>query len=164
MTGSQGEKGDPGPQGPAGSISVYSAADEYLGIVGDVSSYRTYIYLPSLKAFFDIIGETGLNMYDGVTLNSVKYTEPGCAGDAYATTGYPGNMRSFVFSVSTGVGQTKHYMQSGEPRSVTCYSYRSYTDDFPCQELVDGETGLVTPLTEVILPFTYPVAVPMKFE
>lgn len=75
-----------------------------------------------------------------------------------------GNMRSVVFSVNTGVGQAKHYVISGQRQSVTSYSSRQYGPDFLCQEMPTGETAMRTPLTEVVLPFTYPVAVPLQFE
>jgi hypothetical protein len=122
------------------------------------------LFLPSVKAFVNINGDTGYNPYTGSTLNSVRYSELGCTGAAYAVTEQYGNMRSIVFSVNTGVGQAKHYVISGQRQPVTCYSYRRYTDVFECSDLPAGETGMVTPLAEVALPFIYPVAVPLQFE
>lgn len=164
IQGPKGDRGDVGPQGPPGSISVYSAADEYLGILNIFNDGFVYLFLPAFRAFINIDGDTGINSFTGQTLNSVRYSEPGCTGDAFAVTEQYGNMRSVVFSVNTDVGPAKHYVISGQRQSVTYYSYRRYTDAFECSALPAGETGMVTPLAEVALPFNYPVAVPLKFE
>lgn len=79
VQGAKGDKGDIGPQGPPGSIGVWSATDQYLGTLNTffAGNEGIYLFLPSVKAFMDINGDTGYNPFTGSTLNSVRYSEPG---------------------------------------------------------------------------------------
>ena len=70
-----------------------------------------------------------------------------------------------IFSVNTGVGQSKHYVLSGQQQRVTTYSYRHFSGlsgSFECIEAYGDSFHI--PLTEVTLPFAYPVAVPLRLE
>lgn len=161
VQGIQGERGLQGVQGPPGSVAVWSSADEYIGLLTTLEGPWIIAFIPSIKGFMYIDANNG---YTAQPLDPIRYNEPGCNGDAYALTNPTGTSRSSVFTIHIVAGQAKHYMVSGQPQSVTYYSYRQGADGFACTELPGGVTGAHTPFAEVMLPFSYPVAVPLSFE
>jgi len=157
---------DIGPQGPAGipsSIIVKSAADEYLGTLTTLGNPWVIFFIQSIKSFM-FVDANGYNTYNGNTFDSVRYTEPGCNGDAYAQSSPTGTTCFFVFTINIGVDQVKHFLLSGQPKPILFYSYRQPLAPYSCMEIPGGEAGTVAPLAEVALPFAYPVAVPLSFE
>jgi hypothetical protein len=159
-TGSTGPQGAQGPQGTAGSsrgATVYDAADQSLGIflettdkyepVGDFFSPAIKILIESLER------EAVINAFTGQLDNGFFYYEStDCTGTPYMNA-------NILYRVNKSAGKyyTGTYMQ---PVSVMV---NSDFNGVTCEHNEYLQNNLVV-ATEVTLPFTTPVALPMRFE
>jgi hypothetical protein len=157
VQGIQGERGLQGIQGPPGGLKVYSFTDEYLGEFIDISDVEAKWYIPSLQRFIVIDIDTGHNRKP--VTGSRYYTEENCGGIAYVSTPYRSH---FVVSVQIDATQSKNYTVAAEQESVTVISGRNPYAPYDCWPT--QETRNLRQLTEIALPFVYPVTLPLGME
>jgi hypothetical protein len=142
-------------QGAAGSgeIKAYDANGQYLGIFIEEDSNTLHIYVPSLKKIVWILLEDG-NLDGG----DLYFTSSDCSGQPYA-----GLFWSSMYEVFKNYGKYYAAVEMA-PLSLTSLSFKG----------TDGQCRLVPqayqnpPLVNVIegisLPFTLPVALPVRLE
>ena len=169
VKGDKGDTGSPGTQGPAGpsgGASLLSANDEYLGQLVDDLSNTVKIYVPSLKRIIHIDLATGLNELGIRSQYTFYYTTNDCTGTPYMIpTLAPKNKADFIVSGNLGLPpEGRHYII--ESLIGTTIRWRSkFHNDTPDTCTQEASTDVVMiGLTEVFLPFAYPVAVPLKIE
>jgi len=151
--GEQGIQGEQGPQGPAGAIDVYDADGQYLGkYLGDVYTYYYYtlIYLPSLQRSITINNNGELDSYTHATL---FYESSDCTGQPYA---YIRNQLRVIEINSS------FYVASGTPPLSIQHNSNRVNNAASCALHTDTATLLA--VEEVTLPFTIPVALPLRLE
>ena len=159
IQGVKGDKGDIGQQGPPGSVAVWSATDEYIGLLVDIyeNFNITRILLPSVNRFFQFHLETGLNE---VKQGNIFYKESDCSGVPY----YQGESSirdlNYVLTAKSSATQYKHYLRL--PADIEAIVSVSFLYDGVCTNDYYSFAG--RPLTEITLPFNYPVALPLSFE
>lgn len=144
-----------------GSASVWSLNDEYLGQLIDSHDTLTW-YIPYLKKNFQIDAKgTGYNTIWPVGL---YYAENNCQGTPYGRPPTDDHYSRFyhIWSAKWGPSEWKHFVPSLEEESLHYVSTRDTYDNYQCVT-TDGNLSL-TPLTEVTLPFSYPVALPLRLE
>jgi hypothetical protein len=120
------------------------------------------IYVPSLSKFMNIQLETGNNNLTGQHIGGLRFTLPNCMGDTYTAAPPVYTIDYGLYSVRTAASNVKHYVKASEVVEVYIASYRESSAPYEC--IVDGNSGPHYPLTEVVLPFTYPVPLPLSFE
>lgn len=155
IQGAKGDKGDQGIQGPPGSegeggIKLYSANDEYVGVMADMGSF----YIPSLKKIMfldDAVGPSG----------GFFFTSDNCTGTPYNSYDNFDNAFDdfFILAENMGSGQYKVYYKSGPPETTTFLSRRDNGICQACNIITD-----FSPYTEVALPFNLPLALPLRLE
>jgi hypothetical protein len=163
--GPTGQKGDPGPkgdkgelglQGPpgTGSVIAFDANGIEIGSVIDTNTF----FVSSLKRIISINTiDTGFNSFGSPT---VYYKQEACQGTPYVvwSKNYINHIGTFVVAPA---GIAKHYIRSNtEPESFNAVSHFTSI----CQEQQLSASNVFPLLTEVELPFPYPVALPVSFE
>ena len=150
-----------GPQGPPGNpggIMLLSANDEPLGVLLEMGG-AAKVFMESLKKTMQISIENGENL-QGSQINTY-FTGANCTGNPFA----PTPPLSYLYSVITsrnGDGTPTHYIMSPEVQSPHFLSYRNVNSPYQCGAM--DQIHPANALTEVTLPFAYPVALPLKFE
>ncbi len=159
-----GERGETGPQGPAGTggatLRLEDGRGQDLGI---------YMGKEDVRYYSSVIPETGLSLTfnqntDQATVNlqtdegpQVFFSQSGCTGDAYSS------MRLAPTDVTrTAItGMSKRYF-TGTQRDATLTDVAlSYAQATRCLD-ASHENRWLWPLTEVTLPFTEPLAWPLR--
>ena len=158
IQGAKGDKGDIGPQGPPGSLTVLSADDESLGILFDLTYTTARIFVPSLQKFMNLSTESGQNLY---VEHYVYYGQDNCMGPPYTASG--SSYHSFILTNRTSDTTYKHYIVSQQMDYISTVSYRNGSAPYTCTNTT-GSNLMLPRLTEVVLPFTYPVPLPLSFE
>ena len=168
--GIQGVQGPKGATGAPGSMQVYDANGQFLGYLMDINSYVEYenyqplgtgykwdIYVPGLNKIVGIIQQTGqiaTSFYD------LLYYNNDCTGPMYSWN------TSSLFEVT--VSGVNHYYTGGGASIVRSYGtgIKSQNVDNTCQQISTPWLSVsVYPTVEVPaaeIPFTLPVALPMK--
>ena len=158
LPGDKGDKGDIGQQGPPGtpgSMTLFSANDEQLGVLLGITSQNATMYIPSLDRFMVTSTTNG----ESYISNDVFFIEEGCTGNPFTQLGY--NYEYFIMTNRTSDSASQHYLLSPQVETHV-RSVRSGNSPFNCQGI--DQVGMFQPMTEVILPFSYPVALPLKFQ
>jgi len=159
IQGIQGERGLQGIQGPPGSVAVWSATDEYIGLLADIHDTYNYarVFVPSINKLFQFHLISGQNM---IVTGGLFYKEADCSGTPYAGEGSVAQGYYSIWSAKTSVTEFKHYIRlTTDTETIWALS-----------QLYDGNCGpenfsyVGRPLTETTLPFAYPVALPLSFE
>jgi hypothetical protein len=150
LQGIQGVQGPQGPVGPSVGGAVFSANDEYMGIPEGNGT----VFVPSINRFFSLNTETGVSDYPA----TLWYVSPDCQGTPYHHSVSQGdfyrilrNHNHFTVTPGTTVSIFK------------AYGTRNLTFPYAC-EVTDSNCNECMPVTEVILPFTYPVPLPLRYE
>ena len=162
VQGIQGERGPQGIQGPPGSISAYSATDEYIGNLIELGGNTVRVWVPSLKIFtvFDI--SVGMSQ---AAPGDLHYEYPNCEGTPYIPLSGDLSYNYCIRTATVATNVFKHYVHANTtPSVITRVSVRRGYPPYPC-EVGTGitEEGFIR-LSEVTLPFTYPVEVPLTLE
>jgi hypothetical protein len=143
---------------------VYSALDEYLGaltgMVGNIWSF----HIPSLDRFLQFYVSNGRNVHGVQTL---YYMEEGCYGTPYLLTSIEN--RYWIHHVATATSYSdsdfRHFVSFGD--LIQNPTFKSHYDiSLPPQPQCVTEStrrDWAYPLQEIVLPFTYPIAFPLKF-
>ncbi len=137
---------------------LLSAADEPLGTLLQLGSTAANTFIASLKRIMTISIENGENSIGSET--NTYFTGQNCTENALKPSNpfYP----YFIVTFRTDDGTPHHYIASPEIQSTRILSYRSSNAPYTCGTMDEIREGF--PLTEVSLPFAYPVAPPVKFE
>ena len=142
-------------------IQVYDADGQYLGILLELADPLVAIFIPSLKAKYtfshreDFMPDCGGSYYESNN----------CSGPSYTSTPYPyvGYNKSLDFYYMPDSKTTKTFV----PKSQW---YKDWvTKECECQEIAEGQWSSNNPdvfylLQPVELPFTWPIAWPLKLE
>jgi hypothetical protein len=169
IQGPKGDMGNPGSQGPPGGLAVWSASDEYLGMLMDAhmvneNDIHATWFIPSLKRFMDILlvnGENG-DLDAGNGRSGLYYTGENCTGTIY--TDGNSDAQYFILTANIYAGEYKHYTLNGPTESMNYLSRRHTSGPNPYDCTTETGTSSLHRLTEVALPFTYPVPIPLSFE
>jgi hypothetical protein len=156
IQGAKGDKGDVGLQGPAGpasSITLLSANDELLGVLLGITHNNATMYIPSLERFMMTSTTNG----ESYISNDVYFTGEGCTGNIFMQAGQ--NYEYFIITNRTSDSASQHYLISPQVETHVL-SVRNGNWPYNCQST--NVVGMFQPLTEVTLPFSYPVALPLK--
>jgi hypothetical protein len=152
-TGPTGAQGPQGAQGPSSGAKVYDAADQSLGIFLETIDTGEQM-MPAMKILIEELKrEAVIDVFTGeLALGGFSYESTDCTGTPYIRA-----MDLYkVVKGSAGKYYTGTYMQ---PFSITVNSFFQ-GDCFHSPGYSDA--GVVA--TEVTLPFTTPVALPMRLE
>lgn len=145
------QSGPPASPG-TGSIQVYDANEQYLGIL----MYPHMIFIPSLKKFISL----GTNPHHGtpgdIITDYFYYETKDCSGDAY--------MPSEDW-IQKGV-DGKYFVSDQTRTEVTHWSCWS-SDEKICIEFSSPQTSSMVKAVEIPkeeIPFTLPVALPLRYD
>jgi hypothetical protein len=162
LQGSKGDKGDTGetgqqgPQGFPSGIGVYDANGQYLcQYTGDNGSTALQCFIDSIGGFAGIEYPTG--HYAGL-VGPLYFKSGDCSGQPYLKSMYRNKINKLYPSDS------KSYFQVfGSPMvSSVMNSYLSSNDG--CFSYSNPDAIWVFPVEEVIMPFTFPVAMPLSLH
>lgn len=131
-----------------GVLRVYSGDDQFLGTLVDL----THIYIASLGKLMNLNGD-----------NVEPYFKTAdCTGTPYS---YQDRLSgAIIFTENFRNGAYKFYHQSGPAEFTTFLGHRTEIIDGSYQcESMNAEL-ILSPLTEVALPFSYPVVEPLKLK
>jgi len=153
-TGSQGPQGDTGPAGL--SYHLLDDNDQDLGIIigTDDSSGSSYVtYLPSENISVTIIQLDSDVVTLGPGVSQIYYTQTDCLGTPYGGSGYtPGTL--LLGNDQFGFRFFKYIPgPSGEPYLSTFFNAACHNNP---------NNIFALPLEEIPLPFTFPIAQPLK--
>jgi hypothetical protein len=152
-TGAQGSIGLTGPVGPAGSITVQDDGNQTLGVLLSETYGTVTIYIPSLNKTAQILTKTDPT-YAGKLWDLVVYYETdNCTGTLYSDTNH--NLLSVFENVFYTTSTLTH---------VTIASNRLQYG--ACTPLAPSERNMYQ-LQAVLpedIPFTLPVALPLKYD
>jgi hypothetical protein len=144
-----------GQQGPPGigSIQVYDADDQYLGILVSYGRPQA-IYTPDLQTVTLIELDTGHIVFGDLTFESND-----CTGIGYGD-------NDFMFRHPDGFGGNRYYKPILKTVTIIRNSYRRGSfegiclgrpgDEYSCYNLVE--------ISEEDIPFNLPVALPLRYE
>jgi len=132
-------------------IYVYDNNDQYLGILLYLSDDQLDIFLPSLGTGWSI-------EYDDVYPcgDDVYFDSNDCSGTPYVREPLPA-----VVDLSNSLIGGFHKPDYNGKRTFAPGSW--YDLDCQCQEVVEASVEYY-PLTQVQMPFTTPIALPLKFK
>ena len=151
--GPQGPQGEQGPAGPSSAMEVYDDANQLLGkylFAHDTGwgEYLVKVMIESLKK------EASIDIFTGeLKRDPFFYESTDCTGTPYL---YALNIYRIVRR------EPGHYYTGTYMQPVSIFANSSYDGD-TCYSRAGEEEGLVV-ATEVTLPFTTPVAIPIKLE
>ncbi len=154
--GERGLPGEPGPQGPSGGLKVYSANDEYLG---ELISMSIVFYNSSLAKFISISPENGRNNFR-TDASHLWFEDDSCQSTPRLKVNL--DTRYNVITASTNENEFRHYKWTGDLAWTACRSLYQTVPPYGC--IPDNSDCWTAPATEVTLPFTYPVTLPLSFE
>jgi hypothetical protein len=161
--GPQGPQGLQGPQGPQAPVAktvqipqVYDANEQFLGIMpGDLDGFLS-VYIPSLSKFIFISPVDG--SVDPFNPAVYLYFEDNkCLGNPYLDL----SMRYLVFKLGSNYYQADDV--AAQTKTINSMSSPMYDGSRQCQPRSSINIS-VLPSTQVQLPFTMPVALPLHFE
>ena len=148
--------------GPSDNASIYSANDEYLGqVVGINPSYnQVEIYISSLKKILE------LDCYDGTTnyYHGIHFTTDNCTGTPYIVPdpAFMAYNNLYIGVTKINATDTRFYYADNQTTQQTWLSFINPGPPYDCRTGIGTQNLSVA--HQVTLPFTYPVAVPLKFE
>jgi hypothetical protein len=128
-------------------IKVFDANDQYLGNLNDVTDHDLDVFIPSLIKKIWISPMTG-DLRETYHL----FESNDCTGQAYI------DYRAGMFSAWRNSG---HYY-TGVNTIPTQINAQSYREEGICHD--DFYEYYVLPVQEITIPFTTPVALPMRLE
>ena len=134
-------------------VHVYDNDNQYLGILMDLGDSFLEVFIPSIKANW---------YYDYSELSSCLWERPVFNSDDCIGTPYSDGPLPEVYDL-TGTPLGLFYVPNYAGR--TTFSPGSYYDDnCQCQPYTNQPSAEYYPLTQVQMPFTTPVALPLRFE
>ena len=151
----------------AGEIKVYDADDQYLGILLSTSVYETTIFIPALGVsahvtnhqYFQTSNVADIKKHGNVSsmgeTDKVVFSNSKCTGTPHFDAAYPALIKFRC--------DDKYYKTNGTFKSLNpAYKRKSNCD-------CDSDTPLPTvgyfqELEETTLPFSTPLALPLKFR
>jgi hypothetical protein len=149
-TGATGATGPQGPAGPSSAIPEYDANGQLLGnFIDDAGQF----YIPSLNrvANISMTGFPGIN-------TSLVYQSTDCSGQSYIQSTIAAKLRLF----RVGPDSYAIIQDSAQPQTMTVGSIGNSNDNgVTCTARTISATGYIP--TPVTLPFSTPVATPMRF-
>ena len=134
-------------------IHVYDKNNQYLGILLTLTSGYLLVFLPSLGASWSI-------EYDSVVgCDHVVFDSQNCSGTPYSLQYEP--LPGIVDISGSAIGGFYISDYNGK-RTFTPGSYYDY--NCQCQQSPPYGNGEYYPLTQVQMPFTIPIALPLSFN
>ena len=172
LQGSPGAKGDTGPKGPpgpSGGIGTYDANGQYLGIsvgLGD------QVFIPSLDKFavlnmLSIDINTSSGTADIENIEPAFYTNSDCTGQMYTNTNL---LADNISKIEKDPMENRYLITSLPFITVQCgVNIKSMYFNRSCQTFISQTDCNVLPsqvvkASEVTLPFTTPIALPLKYQ
>lgn len=149
-----GPKGEQGPPGPAGAIDVYDANGQYLGQLlrpGSPSESYIYIYVPSLQSTI-VLNDDDMLYVSG----ELEFESYDCTGQAYT------HLENHMIIFKNYNNDSKAYKALGTPK-INVLAYHSFRSGGQCYTVTQNKTNVIA-VQEVTLPFTLPVALPLRLE
>ena len=132
-------------------IKVYSATDEFLGILVDIDHF----YIPSLGKLMSL---SERNM-----ASDLYYKSENCTGTPYL--GPDVWIGVLIHTKDLHNGQYKFYYQSDTMELATFLSHQSWNGvNFECEALSEPIMPILSPIIEVTLPFAFPFVEPLKLQ
>jgi hypothetical protein len=173
LQGPEGPQGEPGPPGAPGEggLGVYSATEEYLGVLVDIDPYRSRangtIYPPHVTVYnpdldrlirFGPSGTSAVNPHSWPSAWELYYETNDCTGTPYVYLGPSYDQDFYLHFVLYNHNLDSHWILNPYKQTI---NYQSYTI-VDCHEY-SGDID-VYEASEVVFPFTYPVSIPMMIE
>ncbi len=162
-----GPAGPSGPQGPQGPAApqiqadkiprVYDVQGQFLGILPSDLYGSISVFIPDLSRFFFISADTG----DADPFSPALYLyfeNKDCTGNSYVDT----NVRFQILKL--GSNYIKADDVTAKLKDINSLSEPTWTGGRQCRSFASTTSILVLPYTEVKLPFTMPVVLPLYFE
>lgn len=152
--GLKGDKGDIGERGPAGlALHLFDANGQDLGIIFDIeplslSNVTTFISSPGI--FLQL--RQSSQSITVANMDAVWFTGANCTGTPYGRGGNPGGT-----IVNPSVGRAFRYVTGSPLSDDSAFGSRLAGDCANNQ----GGPGLGFPMEEVLLPFSFPLALPL---
>jgi len=151
--------------GSAGEVKVYDTNDQFLGILLDSSVYYTTVYIPSLNVVTEITNHPSVGASDKGDVREHGDGSLMCCTDKviFADSDYSGTPH---FDAAYPVlikyrCDGKYYKTNGKMN----YIYSAYIRKLDCTAYDSGHYGgYLQELEETTLPFTVPLALPLKFR
>ena len=139
-------------------IHVYDNNNQYLGIMTDMQSFPKglHVFIPSLSGIFHITDDID---YTGKCDDEFEFLfdSGDCSGTLYSTNPYP-----LIFDFSTlPIGGFNKVDYNGK-NTFKPGSYYDY--DCTCQQTTEYPNTEYYPYVQVQIPFTTPIALPLRFE
>jgi hypothetical protein len=178
LPGMPGKDGLPGPPGP-GVLQVYDVNGQSLGMYAGFEGDSARVWVPSLNRYIL------LGLFDGEVTRKdcpgagyceyLCYLSPDCEGQAYKLLEFPqagheyGTIDYYVMPAWEKPQRLAYFVASSPEFPAEYKEMQSrWQYDFSgpggnCRPH-DGNFHRVKPVVEVTLPFTVPVALPLKFE
>ena len=143
------------PSIASAEIQVYDNNDQYLGVMAYMDGAGIDLFITSLAGTFryadDYSGWCGDEL-------EVIFESSNCTGTAYAISPYP-----MIYDLSDCPSITGVYkVDYSNKETITPGSYRDW--DQSCSTFDPPPAGEYYPYVQVQLPFTIPVAHPLRFE
>lgn len=150
-------------QGEPGPLNVYSAKDEFLGMLVDLALVdNCKVYIPTREKVLSIRlqrhpVDQGINDNFGGYL---WYEEDNCGGTPYIRDSRPA-LHHFILTHDDEFGVPHNYTMSFDKYNCQFRSRQWHGD--PCEEYVAADPD-AQQLTEIDLPFDYPIVTPLVFK
>lgn len=169
--GPEGPQGEPGPPGAPGegALRVYSATEEYLGVLVDIDPYQrrtdgmltppnVTVYNPNLQRLirFGHSGHSGTDPHQWPSAWYLYYETEDCTGTPYVYIGY--NQDFYIHYVLFNHNLDSHWILNSNKQTINYQSYR-IVDCHKVSGITDAHEA-----NQVVFPFNYPVSVPMIIE
>ncbi|MBT8323599.1 MAG: hypothetical protein KJO94_08975 [Eudoraea sp.] len=135
-------------------IQVYDNNNQYLGIMTEMGSDEIYIFIPTLGGILQY--STDYSGWCGDELE-VFFESNDCSGTPYAKGAFP-----LIFDLSPTPIEGFYKVDFSSKKTFTPGSY--YDFDCTCQPNTYYPSAEYYPYVQVQLPFTTPIALPLKFE
>lgn len=133
-------------------IKVYDNNNQYLGVLLDYNPAHLVVFIPSLAASWEFDTRSGA----GCPETDVVFESADCSG-----TPYMWGPHSVIFDLNTLLGEFYKADYSGK-KNITPAS--SYDDDCQCRQDTWKAMDYYPMTNEVQMPFTTPIALPLRFE
>jgi len=156
IPGPKGDKGDPGSDATAKTFNTYDANGVRLGIYVDTM----VVFYPEFQRFMEIQESKGL-----LVPYVVQYTGLNCTGDAYISLGDTDLSKALNRVINAGDNRF-FVIQTGTPAvpvQINSFMRRYLSSNHGTCENNTGNAP-VRALTEVSLPFLFPIPMPLQYK
>lgn len=156
-------------QNGSGATVIHDANGQVLGdildmgAIGSISS-SVNVYSHSLNRIISLAFNTGVGQYDVGIANAPVFQSSDCSGQPYDSNSPSSGAKLYLSRWNNGTSNVYAVDSNTSTASTINVNSALNTSDgetFSCQAITDTETDY--PFTIVSLPFTTPIASPLKF-